>query len=205
MDFYTNPLSPNCRKVDAVARHLGLTLDTKLVDVRKGEHRTPAYLALNPNGKIPTLVDGDLVLWESNAIQCYLASKTDNDLWPKSNLRYEIMKWQAWELAHFGAATRQIVYQRILKPLLGFGATDEARCREEEDNVKRFGAVLDGALKGKKFLVNDQLTLADFCVASTLSMADAAKFPIGDFTNVRRWLAALDEVPAWRASKPPPM
>ncbi|HVH43989.1 MAG TPA: glutathione S-transferase family protein [Labilithrix sp.] len=203
MDFYTNPLSPNCRKVDAVAKHLGLELDTKLIDVRKGEHRTPAYLAINPNGMIPTLVDGDLVLWESNAIQCYLASKTDNDLWPKSNLRYDIMKWQAWELAHFGAATRAITFQRIVKPILGLGVADEARCKEEEDNVKRYGAVLDAALKGKRFLCNDQLTLADFCVASTLAFAEHARFPIGDFTNIRRWLATLDEQPAWRASKPP--
>jgi glutathione S-transferase len=205
MDFYSNLLSPNCRKVDAVAKQLGIELDTKLVDVRKNEHRSPAYLALNPNGKIPTLVDGDLVLWESNAIQCYLASKKDNDLWPKTNLRYDIMKWQAWELAHFGAATRAIGFERLVKPLLGLGTPNEARCVEEEENVKRFGAVLDGALKGKRFLCNDQLTLADFCVASSLTYAEQARLPIADFTNVRRWLATMDEQPAWRASKPPPM
>ncbi|WP_394840875.1 glutathione S-transferase family protein [Pendulispora brunnea] len=205
MDFYTNPLSPNCRKVDAVAKQLGIDLNVKLIDIRKGENREPAYLAINPNGKIPTLVDGDLTLWESNAIQCYIASKKDNDLWPKSNLRYDIMKWQAWELAHFGAAGRGLIFQRIVKQILNIGPADEARCAEDEANFKRFGAVLDNALKGKRFVCGDQLTLADFCLASTLTFAEHAKFPVADFANIRRWVASLDEQPGWRASKPPPM
>jgi len=205
MDFYTNPVSPNCRKVDAVAKQLGIELHVKPIDVRKGENRRPEYLAINPNGKIPTLVDGDIILWESNAIQCYIASKKDNDLWPKTNLRYEIMKWQAWELAHFGAAGRALAFQRIIKPLLGIGTPDEARCAEEEVNFKRYAAVLDGALEGKRFICGDQLTLADFCVASSLTFAEHAKLPLGDFGQVRRWLASLDEQPGWRASKPPPM
>jgi glutathione S-transferase len=205
MDFYTNPVSPNCRKVDAVLKQLNIEVNTKVIDVRKGENRQPAFLAINPNGKVPTLVDGDLKLWESNAIQCYVASKKDNDLWPKSNLRYEIMKWQAWDLAHFGNATRSLIFQRIIKPLLGLGDPDVARCEEDTEQFKRFAAVLDSALKGKRFLCGDQLTLADFCVASSLAFAEPAKLPLGDFQNIRSWLSSLDEQPGWRASKPPPM
>jgi glutathione S-transferase len=205
MDFYTNPLSPNCRKVDAVARQLDIPLNRKLIDVAKGEQRSRAYLALNPNGKVPTLVDGDVTLWESNAIQCYLASKVDSELWPKSNARYDIMRWQAWELAHFGAAARVIIFQRIIKQLLGGGPPDAARLEEEEANFKRFAGVLDAQLEGKRFIVADQLTIADFCVASTLTYAEQARLPVSDFANVRRWLRSLDEQPGWRASAPPPM
>jgi glutathione S-transferase len=205
MDFYTNPASPNCRKVDAVAKQIGLELNIKVIDVRKGENRAPAFLAINPNGKVPALVDGDVKLWESNAIQCYVASKKESDLWPKSNLRYDIMRWQSWELAHFGAAARALIFQRVVKQLLGLGATDAVRCEEEEANFKRFAAVLDGQLKGKRFLVGDQLTLADFCVASSLTYAEPARLPLGEFAQVRRWLSALDEQPGWRASAPPPM
>lgn len=205
MDFYMNPLSPNCRKVDAVAKQLGIDLDVKLVDFRKGEHKSPAYLAINPNGMVPALVDGDVTLWESNAIQCYVASKKDNDLWPKSNLRYQIMKWQAWELAHFGAAAREIIFQRLLKPAFGQGEPDAARIEQEEANFKRFAAILDAQLAGGKFLVDGKLTLADFCVASTLTYAEPAQLPVADFPNLRAWLAALDETPGWRGSAPPPM
>jgi glutathione S-transferase len=205
MDFYTNPLSPNCRKVDAVAKQLGVQLNEKIIDPRKGENRSPAYLAINPNGMVPSLIDGDVKLWESNAIQCYVAGKLDSELWPKTNLRYDILRWQAWELAHFGAAARQLIFQRVIKPLLGLGQTDTARCEEEEGNFKRFAAVLDGQLKGKRFILGDQLTLADFCVASSLTYIDAARIPVADFGNVRRWFSALDEQPGWRASAPPPM
>ncbi len=205
MDFYTNPLSPNCRKVDAVAKQLGIPLNYKQVDVVKGGTRTPEYLAINPNGMVPALVDGDVTLWESNAIQCYLASKTENELWPKTNARYDIMRWQAWELAHFGAAARTLVFQRLLKPMLGLGKTDPERCEEAETNFKRFGAVLDAALAGKRFLVNNQLTIADFCVASALTYTQQAQLPVAGFVNVKRWFSALDEQPGWRASNPPPM
>jgi glutathione S-transferase len=205
MQFFTNPISPNCRKVDAVAKQLGLTLEHKIVDVAKRENRTPEFLALNPNGKVPVLVDGDVVLWESNAIQCYVASKTDNELWPKSNLRYHIMKWQAWELAHFGAASRALNYERIVKPLLGLGKPDAARCEEAEANFETHAAVLDRALTRQRFVVDDQLTLADFCLASSLTYADKARLPLARFENVQRWLLALDEQPGWRSSRPPPM
>jgi glutathione S-transferase len=205
MDFYTNPLSPNCRKVDAVAKQLGIQLEYKVIDVIKGEARTPEFLAINPNGKVPALVDGDVTLWESNAIQCYVASKTDNELWPKTNARYDILRWQAWELAHFGSAARAIVFQRLLKPLLGLGKADPARCEEEEGYFKRYAAVLDQALAGRRFLVNDTLTLADFCVASSLTHAEPARLPLQGFENIKRWFAALDEQPGWRASTPPPM
>lgn len=205
MDFYSNPISHNCRKVDAVAKQLGIPLEYKVVDVLKGANRTPEFLALNPNGKIPVLVDGDVVLWEANAIQCYVASKTDNELWPKSQARYDIMRWQAWELAHFGAAARALAYQRLIKPLFGLGKPDEARCEEEEANFARYAAVLDRALAGKRFLVEGRLTVADFCVAAPLSHAKAVRLPLAGFANIERWLASLDEEPGWRASTPPPM
>jgi len=204
MDFYTNPISPNCRKVDAVVKQLGIELNTKVVDVRKGETRTPAFLALNPNGKVPVLVDGDVTLWESNAIQCYLAGKQETELWPRSNLRYDILRWQAWELAHFGAAARQLIRERVLKPMFG-QPQDAARCEEEETEFKRHAAVLDAQLEGKRFVCGDQLTLADFCLASTLGLSVPARIPLADFGNIRRWFAALDEQPGWRASTPPPM
>lgn len=205
MQFFTNPISPNCRKVDAVAKQLGLALEHKIIDLAKGESRTPEFLAINPNGKVPVLVDGDVVLWESNAIQAYLASKTDNELWPKTNLRYQIMKWQAWELAHFGAAIRALNYERIVKRLLGRGKPDAARCEENEAHFKTFAAVLDRALEGQRFVVNDQLTIADFCLAAPLTYAEQARLPLAGFDNVQRWLLALDEQPGWRGSRPPPM
>src|ERR1700680_4490239 len=79
MKLYGFPPSPNTWKVRAVAAQLGLPLDLEFVDLTKP--RAPAYLALNPAGRTPTLVDGDFTLWESNAIMQYLASRASNTLW----------------------------------------------------------------------------------------------------------------------------
>ena len=75
MKLYYHPMSPNVRRVRLAAAVLGLELDEQLVDFAKGEHKAPAFLALNPNGALPVLVDGDFALSESRAIMQYLASK----------------------------------------------------------------------------------------------------------------------------------
>src|SRR4051794_30609766 len=75
MKLYFHPLSSNARRARLVVHHLGLAVEEELVDLTQGAQRRPAYLALNPNGKVPTLVDGDLKLWESYAIMIYLCEK----------------------------------------------------------------------------------------------------------------------------------
>ena len=78
--YYFDVLNP--RKACAVARYLNAPIEYVYLDPAKGEHKTPQYLAINPNGKVPALTDGDLKLWESNAIMCHLAQKAGSDLWP---------------------------------------------------------------------------------------------------------------------------
>lgn len=204
MDFYTFPGSLNCRKVEAVAKQLGIELNYKPVDLIKGENKAPWFVALNPNAMVPVLVDGDVTLWESNAIQCYIASKVDNDLWPRNNLRYEVMRWQSWELAHFGSAVRGLAYQRLVKPRID-QQPDLARCEEELGKIGRFAGVLEQQLQGKRFIVEDQLTLADFCVGASLAVLQPLKVSLSPYPNIRRFLAALEEQPGWRASAPPAM
>jgi len=102
MKLYGFPPSPNTWKVRAVAAHVSVPLELALVDLSKGQQRTPEYLALNPTGRTPTLVDGDLVLWESTAIMHYLANQKPNSLWPSNpRARADIMRWQSWQLQHW--------------------------------------------------------------------------------------------------------
>jgi len=101
MKLYGFPPSPNTWKVRAVAAHLGIPLELEFVDLTKGQHRTPEYLALNPTGRTPTLVDGDFRLWESNAIMQYLASQKPNSLPPPSrrlaHIRPPIASTSRWQ------------------------------------------------------------------------------------------------------------
>ncbi|MCA9665211.1 MAG: glutathione S-transferase family protein [Myxococcales bacterium] len=203
MKLYVNPLSPNARKVIAVANHVKLDIDIEPVDLAKGQHKSPEYLALNPNGKVPTLVDGELKLWESNAIMQYMAGKAKSDLWPADDAkRADISRWQCWQLAHFGPPCAEITYERVVKPMLQQQPGDEDKVKAAEERFHQFAAVLNGALEGKKFLVGDAVTIADFTVASTLTYAAPARIPLDSYTHIKAWLARLDEVPAWKASAP---
>src|SRR5271169_1030692 len=103
MKLYGFPASPNTWKVRALASYLKVPLEFEFVDLTKGGSHTPAYLAINPTGRTPTLVDGDFKLWESNAIMQYLAGKTANSLWPNdTQKRADIARWQSWQIAHWG-------------------------------------------------------------------------------------------------------
>ena len=203
MQFYTFPASANCRKVAAVAQELGIKLEENIVDFMKGGHKSPDYLKINPNGKVPSLVDGDLKLWESNAIMSYLCSKVDSThLWPKSDARYDIMRWMYWELAHFGPACDTFAFENVLKGMIGAGDPDAAALAKATADFNRHGAVLDAHLAGRKYLTGDKPTIADIAVASHLTYAVPGKIPVDGFKNIVAWNSALNEMPGWRDTAP---
>jgi glutathione S-transferase len=106
LTLYSTALSANGRKVLAVSRHLELDIEVRLVNVYRGEGRDAGYLAINPTGKIPTLVDGDLTLYESNAILLYLSeAHAGCRLWSRDpKLRARMARWLFWESAQIGRA-----------------------------------------------------------------------------------------------------
>ena len=179
MKLYHHPASANCRKCLLVSEHLGLDLDREIVDILKGENKKPEFLKLNPNAKIPLLVDGSLKLWESNAIMAYLASHQDNTLWPKSNARYDIMRWQHWESSHFKPAIESIVFERVFKKFANLGEPDAAAIKRGEENLDRYGAVLNGHLETHDWVVGKNLSLADFALAANLTYHPACAIEVG--------------------------
>ena len=200
MKFYYHPASNNCRKVDATLRYLDINAERITVDLFKGAHRADDYLAINPNGKVPALVDGAVKLWESNAIICYLAEKEDSPLFPARS-RSEVLRWMFWETAHLNPATSKVVYEKLLKPMRG-GTADLAVVEAGTADFRRFAAVLDTHLDNRAFVAADGLTLADFSLGAALTYATAAGLPLEEFAHVARWFRALDEIPAWKATAP---
>src|ERR1700759_1068504 len=100
IELYVFPPSPRAFKVMAIANHLGINTNLRFLDLLKGEQKTPEYATLNPNMRMPTLKDGDYVLWESEAIAQYLASrKPDSGLFPSDErARLDVIRWQFWDL-----------------------------------------------------------------------------------------------------------
>jgi glutathione S-transferase len=207
MKLYGFPLSPNTWKVRAVASYLKLPLELEIVDLTKGAQRSPAYLALNPTGRTPTLVDGDFKLWESNAILNYIAGKTPNSLWPNdARVRADIAHWEFWQLAHWGAeACGPLTFQRLVKKVLNIGAPDEAIVTKAIEAFNREAAMLDAHLAKQPYLVGHDLTLADFSVAAALAYAKEAEMPIGPYSHLRGWLDRFTALPCWRENAPHPV
>jgi glutathione S-transferase len=207
MKLYGFPPSPNTWKVRAVAAHLGLPLEFELIDLAKRQQRTPEFLALNPTGRTPVLVDGGLTLWESTAIMQYLADQTANSLWPDDpRARADITRWQSWQLAHFSAeACGPVIMQRVVKAFLNLGPPDPAVVEKGTEAFDRDARVLDGHLAKQPYLVGDDLTLADFAVAAPLFLATRAELSIAPYAHLRDWFGRVSALPAWHATAPQPV
>jgi glutathione S-transferase len=204
MKLYVNLLSPNVRRVRLTAAVLGLHLEEKKVDFSKGEHKGPELMALNLNGQVPTLVDGDFALSESRAIMQYLASKKpESGLLPRDErARADVTRWQFWDSSHFSPQLGTLAFQRILKAMFGMGEPDASKVDEALVNFRRFAAVLDKHLDGKRYVVGDCLTLADLTLASSLMYAEQTQAPLREFPNVHGWFSRISDTDAWRATTP---
>ena len=198
------PASPNTWKVRAVAAHLGIPLEFEFIDLTKGASHTPDYLALNPTGRTPTLIDGGFKLWESAAIMQYLASQKPNSLWPDdARTRADIMRWQSWSLVHFGKESCEpLLFQRIVKQILNLGPPDETIVAKGLECFNRDAAVLDAHLAKHPYLVGKDVTLADFSVAATLFYAERAGLPLESHPNVSGWFARVSSLPCWKETMP---
>ena len=201
MKIYIFPPSGRVIAIVALRSHLALDCELHPIDLGSGDHLTPHYLALNPNHKMPALEDDDFVLWESNAILFYLASKrTESGLWPSdSKSQAEVLRWLAWESAHWDAESIGMVsFEKSSKAVLGLGLPDAAFIARGEQNFARFAAALDASLTGKTWLVGERLTIADFSVGGLVPSAERFGLPIKDFPEIVRWYSWLEALPSWQ-------
>jgi glutathione S-transferase len=201
MKLYLFPPSSRVLGIVALQNHLALDCELKSIDLGRGDQLTPEYLALNPNRKMPTLEDDGFVLWESNAILFYMAAKhPDSGLWPSDlKCQADVLRWLAWKSAHWDAeSVGMVVYEKTSKTVLGLGPPDPAFIARGEQNFTRFAAVLNNALRGKTWLIGEQLTIADFSIGALVPTAERMDLPVGKFSEILRWYKGLAALPAWR-------
>ena len=200
MKLHVFPPSPNAIKVLAGAYHLDLPFETVMVDLLKGAQHAAAFAAINPNRKMPVLEDDGFVLWESNAILQYLASKRPgNTLFPTEPRRQaDVARWQFWQTAHWGPVAGTYTFERVVKKLANLGPADEAALAKAEPDFHKFAEVLNGQLRGKKFVTGDDLTVADLSIGAWMVYGGQAGFPLDDYPEITRWYASVVALPAWR-------
>lgn len=187
------------RRVLALAKHLDIKAELVELDLVGGDLKTPTYAALNPNMKAPTLVDGDLVLWECSAIMAHLCIKAGSDMWPVHDPaeQVEVMRWLSWNNCHWNDATGPFYFEHVVKATFGFGPPDREALQAKLDNLLRYAKVLDAHLKGRDFVACGRLTIADFQLASMATYWRQSEMPLADFPNLVRWLDGLLRIPAW--------
>jgi glutathione S-transferase len=205
MKLYTFPWSTNARKVEMVVHALGIELEREVVDLAKGEQRAPAYVALNPNGRVPLLVDGDLALSESNAIMMYLADKVPNNtlLPTEPHARYDVLRWLFWQASHWSAPMGGLNFENMLKKRLGLGEPDPGQVQRHGELVRQLGGRLDQHLSTRTWVSGEHLTLADIAIVTALMYTVPAKIPVGDFAHIQRWFGQIRALDAWQKTEPP--
>ena len=204
MKLYNADLSPNCVRVRAVANELGLDLDIVDVKMSDREHKTEAYLAMNPNGKVPVLDDDGVILWESRAINAYLAAKDPAlRLYPEDlAARALVDQWSYWHSIHLGPAMLKVAFERVFKSKFGMGEPDENAIAGSVTEVDGLLSVLDKGLAGREW-IDGALSLADFALATTFTAREAAGISLAGTPNVAAWIERMESRPAWQAAAAP--
>ena len=205
MKLYYSPLSSNSRKVRIVAALLGIELELQNVELPKGEQRRPEYLAINPMGKVPVLVDGDFVLPESAAIMIYLAeAKPGNTLYPvERHARAEVNRWLFWAANHWFPAIGALAFEKVLKPRFFHGEPDAAQIKRQEDLIQGFAKVLNEHLTKRQWVVGSTLTLADIAIAA--AFASPVQLSIESWPHIAGWFERIQALPAWQSTQSPKM
>jgi glutathione S-transferase len=190
-------MSPNTRRAQLGLEEADISYEFEPVDLMSGAHRGEAYRALNPTARVPALVDGDFVLWESNAILEYVAAlKPDKRLGPtNARERGELSRWMYMNAAHLSPAMAHIFAHTIRLPedqripkLVENGRAEVARCLGPFDARLAIGG---------EFLL-DRLTIADLSIAPTLAAASMLGVDLSAYPNVTAWFSRIRERASWK-------
>lgn len=184
--------NPNSRvgRITWCAQELGLSFEKVLTSYE--ETKKPGFLAVNPNGKLPAFADGDLNLFESLAINLYIAKKYGTgELYPTTiEDEARVFQWTLWAVSEVEPAAEAAFLVTI-----GY-SKDEAALAAAPDKIKRPIMVLNGHLDGREWLVGKRFSVADLNVACVLNMARASNIDLSYAPNVAAWLDRCSARPA---------
>ena len=192
MELYTDS-SPNGFKATIALAELGLPYRLRHVRIEQGEHRLPAFLALNPHGRIPVLVDHDtgITVFESAAILLYLAEKTGRLLPAQPQQRWAAITWLQFHAASMGPMLGQRVHFEIAEG--GANASVTAHFRQLSEAAL---ATMDGRLAGNAYLAGDEYSIADIASFGWLHIAQLVGFDFSAWPHLGAWYARVAARPA---------
>ncbi|MCH9672163.1 MAG: glutathione S-transferase N-terminal domain-containing protein [Gammaproteobacteria bacterium] len=201
IDFYTSA-TPNGWKVSMALEELELEYDAHVLNLSAGEQRAPEFLDINPNGRIPAIVDraaDDLAIFESGAILIYLAEKAGRLLPTDTHGRFNVLQWLMFQMSGIGPMQGQAVvfvryFPEVVEPAI------QRYCNE----TRRLYEVLDGHLADHEYLAGEY-SIADIANYSWVRSHYWARVSVDGLPHLRRWMNVLSERPAiQRAVEVPP-
>lgn len=189
--------TPNGRKISIALEELGLPYEVRPVDITRGEQFDPAFLALNPNNKIPVLVDSDgpggapITLIESGAILIYLAEKTGRLLPDDPRARLEALQWLMFQMGSIGPMLGQTHhFLRFAPDVIPYAIE-----RYSKEAARLYG-VLDARLAGRDWLAGSEFSIADIATFPWLARHEWQGIDLARYPAVKRWYDAIAARPA---------
>ncbi|XP_044270060.1 uncharacterized protein LOC123014841 [Tribolium madens] len=197
--LYMMPSSPPVRAVLMTAKSIGLDLELKQLNLRRGDHKTAEYLKLNPQHTVPTLVDDDgFVLWDSHAIIVYLLSKyaKNDSLYPKDLKKRAVID----QRMHFDSGVAFSVFLTILYPLIY--REKKTITQEDKNAAEEVYSFLEAFLEGKQWMTGDSVTVADYSLIATISSLNVlVKIDPVKYSKLNTWVKNVEKLPAYEANK----
>ncbi|XP_041364716.1 glutathione S-transferase 1-like [Gigantopelta aegis] len=193
LELYFFPFSPPARAAWMTCSAAGVPVDIKYIDLLNGEQKTAEFIKINPQHTVPTLVDGDFVLWESRAIACYIVDKygtAKQFLYPKDlHKRAEVNRLLQYDAGNVWiGVVENWVYKIHHKP---------PPTTERETAFHTCLDYLDGLLKGKLYLMGSELTIADISICASLSIWESIDEDISRWKNLLKWYQRIKDQPFW--------
>jgi glutathione S-transferase len=200
--LYYHPLSSNSRRALLTAYHLGLDLELVVVDLSRGEHKTPEYLRLNPNGFPSSSTEDSICGSPTRSCNIWRINRLNRTFTPKM-------------FRHVPMSIAGFFGRRVILPLApalsfengyrkrivsGSGAPDPLEIARGEALLRAAALILDRHLAGKQWIAQDRLTLADFAIASPLMHTSVAQLPVAEFENLQAWFGRVQSLEAWTKS-----
>lgn len=203
MHFYLGRNSGNSARSAFALFEVGATFTSHALDVPSGDGKAPGYIALNPMGKVPALIDGEAALWESNAINWYLAEKhAEARLLPPALAgRASVQRWLFFQAAHVSPAATAVNRELSARHRDFWKLSPDPRAAEiGKRELARYLPVLEDALGGRDWL-EGSFSLADLAYAPHLAFLVEGGFDFSNVPHVRAWLDRLLARPAWQQAR----
>ncbi len=196
--LYQFPMSPASRRVVSLLAHCDLPFEQRDVDMMAGQHLSSEYLAVNPNHQVPTLLDGDLKIHESNAILRYLCNRHALESWYPTDdgMRGKVDQWLDWTQCRFVPTMRDIVLNEVFLGEKG----DKAAAQRGRKNVIELFQIIENGLS-KHYLVDDTPTIADLSLASCVYQLTFAGIQ-PESPKTRQWFELVSQLKGFQASLP---